>query len=184
MPKQTQATPTQLDRGLHGKLKGSGKSKRNLFPPHGQNFNEPLLPQNHHSSSSEPQPVPPLPVYADILTVPAPQCMLLQVAQRVSHVLGYHDDPTTRELCLDVLSAVTFGTGGLPRGILLDIGRSLRSPFLAVRACSFVIVAVVFVPAGAAAAVVVAIPPLFQAKNMSGNGAQDVVVSTSGALRR
>lgn len=58
-----------------------------------------------------------------------------KVAQRVSQLLG-QDDPTARELCLDVLAAVSFavGGGGLPLSILQDVARSLRSPFLAVRA--------------------------------------------------
>ncbi|CAM9550036.1 unnamed protein product, partial [Scytosiphon promiscuus] len=57
--------------------------------------------------------------------------LAVEVAQRACQVLSRHDDPTTRELCLDVLAAVSFGAGGLPHGILVDVARSLRSPFLA-----------------------------------------------------
>eukprot|EP00903_Cladosiphon_okamuranus_P011658 g10966.t1 len=56
--------------------------------------------------------------------------LAVEVVQRVSLLLGHHDDPTTRELCLDVLAAVAHGAGGLPRRSLVDVGRSLRSPFL------------------------------------------------------
>eukprot|EP00752_Nemacystus_decipiens_P002088 g1998.t1 len=59
--------------------------------------------------------------------------LAVEVAQRVSQLLGHHDDPTTRELCLDVLAAVAHGVGGLPRRILVDIGRSLRSLYLSER---------------------------------------------------
>lgn len=75
---------------------------------------------------------PPLPVPSLSLSPPA-RWTVRQVARRVSQLLGHHDDPTTRELCLDVLAAVAFGAGGLPRRILVDVGRSLRSPFLPVR---------------------------------------------------
>lgn len=102
-------------------LMSSTGRPRDGCPANGRIF---LLTQTMHARLAPPRPA-----------APSPHTLkyLWQVAQRVSQLLGHHDDPTTRELCLDVLAAVAHGAGGLPRRILVDVGRSLRSPFLPVR---------------------------------------------------
>lgn len=71
---------------------------------------------------------------------PASSCLLCgwdgQVAQRAATVLG-RDDPTAREIVLDVLSVLAFAVGGLPPAILRAVERSLRSTYLSVRKCGY-----------------------------------------------